>query len=750
LVTPDAGVSAPARDDAGLLEDAGLPALDRVTLDLVAIAGIVGIVLGLSQLAGGELGFTGVGVLDGVAGQLPETLPAALLILAVVGINLAAGTVIARLALGTPFRSRGDLVLAGFAGAVLLDVAGLVLLGGLGVHRQLVLLVVHVGLIALARRAWPFLAPVVPPSPGPSPIVWVYLVAAWSGAVVLQLASPVVPFMDVLPNHVAPAEHLRTFGSWSELGLTPSPIYGPSRTFLGYASLMGSITTMAALPAALAVAASILPGMLLVAAGVHRLASAIGGARVGLWALVTFTLTTSFARLPDARATVLVLPLVLFALALLVERYSQAEVDEDTGTSGDGAAVTDAARTRGRRDWLAIGGALGAAILVHPVIGALAFVTGGFVVLAKPDRVGLAVVPGLVVAAILALLQVAVMVDVTVPTLLVLPALAIAPAAGWLVARSPAVVDGLILLGRAGALSALFVVAYLAVELMTAALETLTKVLVSLPLLLLGSLAAVTLAPRRAGHPVLLAALAAAAVAAVAVGLAPAGNDVFGALRYEMGKTLQYWIPVMLALIAAVGLDAVWRHDGLTPAARVVIVGGVALVIALPLRPEPIDKFWLGERRLGESLSQAFHWAEIGYWDGYPDARRVIDAPRQGLVDAVRREIEAGGITADTAVLHVAGSFQQWQATPLGVFSGVIETIVSAETEASIHTAGGRLHPIEDLDELLASGAYQWLLLEPDGQLPADTRDRIVEAGYAPAFANERGELFRLAPASTP
>ena len=203
----------------------------------------------------------------------------------------------------------------------------------------------------------------------------------------------------------------------------------------------------------------------------------------------------------------------------------------------------------------------------------------------------------------------------------------------------------------------------------------------------------------------------------------------------------------MLAITAAMAIDAVWRRADLATTARLVFAGGIVVAAALPLRPEPIDRIFLGERCLGETMSQALHWVQEGYWRGYPDSRRVVDAPRRELIDAVRAEIDAGRIRADTEVLHVARSFQQWVAAPLGVFTGVIETMTSVETEASIHTAGGRLHPIDDLDALLASAAFAYVVLESEGDVPRDARDRIIGAGFTSVFANGQGEVFRRAAA---
>ena len=63
-----------------------------------------------------------------------------------------------------------------------------------------------------------------------------------------------MPFIDVLPNYVGPVEHLRTFGWFSPLSATQSPIIGPSRTVLGYDGLLGALATMTNLSGGLAIA----------------------------------------------------------------------------------------------------------------------------------------------------------------------------------------------------------------------------------------------------------------------------------------------------------------------------------------------------------------------------------------------------------------------------------------------------------------------------------------------------------------
>jgi len=117
-----------------------------------------------------------------------------------------------------------------------------------------------------------------------------------------------------------------------------------------------------------------------------------------------------------------------------------------------------------------------------------------------------------------------------------------------------------------------------------------------------------------------------------------------------------------------------------------------------------------------------------------------VNRPRQEILDAVRAEIDAGRLHHDAPVLHLAKSFQQWVATPLGVFDGVNETFLSLDPEVTHQTVGGRLFDVADLPAYL-DGSYPYVVLEPNG-LPDGTRQAIVAAGYASIFANAQGEVF--------
>jgi hypothetical protein len=259
--------------------------------------------------------------------------------------------------------------------------------------------------------------------------------------------------------------------------------------------------------------------------------------------------------------------------------------------------------------------------------------------------------------------------------------------------------------------------------------------------------------------------LAVGALAVLLTQVLPGDLGFLGdALRYEVPKTVQYWLSGIAAAGAAPALAAIWSsRDVVVPwLGRVAAVTAFVVVAALPWRPGEegaagdtdtwtINAAHLGEHRWSETFAIDLRFADSGYWRGFPDSRHVVDAPRQELLDAVRVEIDAGRLRHDTPVLHAASSFQQWVATPLGVFDGVFETVVSLDPERSHHTVGGRLLGVKDdpaatlevLRALLATRAYPYVVLEPAG-FPDEARAAVLAAGYEPIFANDQGEVFAL------
>lgn len=739
---------------------------DEIALDLVGVIGLSAFLLGLVMLqVTKNLGFDVSEALTGVLGQLSITLPMALLVLAATALELAAGLVLARAVRRGPFDSVAEALPAAMVAAVLKDTLLLGLLGGFGLFRAPVLIGLDLLILLAAVRPRPIarhLRPLVAfgswrdavASIGSIPIAALVAIV-WAGPAILQLASPVVPFVDVLPNYVGPVEHLRTFGWFSPLTATQSPIIGPSRTVLGYDGLLGAVATMTNLPGAFAISGFILPQTILVAAGAHRLASALrgGDTPTGAWALLAFALSQPFARLGDARGTVVVVPLVCLGLALAAEALRRRGDDADR----DDPEATDPWRIgRGA----VIGLALGSSTLVHPVIGFFAIVTVAIAALVRPRELAAAAFVATLTAGLVALPQLATMVGVSLPTLALGIGLPVAVAsgigAGRFVNGHARVRDGLVrlaslgrfalLLAAIGGVAVAFAVAAFNLDRLPDAVGTaVTLVLESSGILLVTLVVGALLGSEGARSPIVVVGLGVGAVAVLLTQVLPRDLGFLGdALRFEVPKTVHYWLSTIAAVGAAAALAHAWSTDRLPWLARAAIPGAFVLAAALPIRPEPINTYHLGEHRYSETFAIDLRWAGRGFWAGFPDSRLLVDEPRQEILDAVHGEIRAGRLQHDTPVLHVASSFQHWVATPLGVFAGVTETFVSLDPEVSHQTVGGRLFGLEeDLLGFLASRAFPYLVLEPR-DLPESTRDDIVASGYVSVFANEQGEMFAL------
>ena len=93
---------------------------DGIALDLVGVVGLTAFLLGLTWLqASDKIGFDPGAAIQGILSQLAVTLPAALLVLAASGLELAAGVVLARAARRGPFDSYADAFLGAMVAAVL-------------------------------------------------------------------------------------------------------------------------------------------------------------------------------------------------------------------------------------------------------------------------------------------------------------------------------------------------------------------------------------------------------------------------------------------------------------------------------------------------------------------------------------------------------------------------------------------------------------------------------------------------------
>ena len=647
--------------------------------------------------------------------------------LAATGANVAMGAAILRMTLNRPFDSVGSLILGGLSVAVLIDTAALMLLGGVG----LFIWPDHRGAPPCRPRACVATLSVIAGTadagiPGHRRPAYLLPALVWGAAIVLQLASPVVPFMDVLFNHVAPVEHVRIFGSFETLTTSPSPNFGPSRTLFGYVALQSTIAVATALPAALSIAAFALPLTIAFVLAVHRLAEALFGRGVGYWALITVPLTFVFLRIPDARATALVFPLVAWSLTLL---------------------VAPPAGTRRQRQLLVMA-TLAAGLYVHPFIAGLMVLTMAFLAVLKPMRYAPVAGPAVVGALLLAGPQAAATLGIAAPSWAGLLAIPVAAAGLWVADRY---VHLLVAAGRAALVLAGVGLLLLAQDVARYATEAVRDVAFQFPLLTIGALAgAVAFGRRGVGWRIVAVGLGVAVLVMVGTRLLPPEGALVQSLQGEaQPKALAYWAPFLLALAAAAACHwavASRRRFGLGHVAVALYV----YVAVLPLRLSPttvnLDNY--EEHRMAESASIALRHAQQGYWVGYQDSRAIVSAPQRQLLDRLEADRAGGLIGRTTQLLHAAESFRPWVGTPIAVFTGIDESTASYDPERSIHTEGGRLHDLSEFGTLL-QGGYDYVLLEGDALITA-LGDEVAEAGYRSILINERGELFRRATLEAP
>jgi hypothetical protein len=616
---------------------------------------------------------------------------------------------------------------------------------------------------------------------------WLIVLAVWAGPIIVSLASPAVPFMDVLPNHVAPVEHIRVFGSFSTLTTSPSPIYGPSRLMLGYVALLGSLTTMTNLDAVLAEAAFAVPLTLLMALAARRLAGALFGGSASFWALLTFPLTFTFMRIPDSRGTVVVFPLAAWAFITIASELKARYREPDADADADGAAApadaraddarADAPKPRhSRLPDISLAVAIGGGFMVHPLIGLVA-ATGAFGTLVLyPRQLARRLIPALGGGLLIAVPQALTMANIETPSWVgavfigagLVAAFALAALVGALGDRLAGATEATARrLSRArkdGFLSgvnptdlamALLIAAVIAIGLIIAAqqikpsgdptspTDPAGEGMVYFPHLIWLTLLGAVLSVRRFGRGWILLGCGIAAGLAAWTASAFVGNANLTqqAIHYEVPKSVEYWLPGMLAIGAAGGLAAVCRQRAIG-FARPVFIAAILLVAIYPTTMPLTSNVQIGEHRAAESVGLAFREAELGYWNfnDYPDTRLIINAPRQAVVDMLRAEENAGRLGPSTRVLHIAFSFQQWSSVPIGVFTGALETSISLWPEVSIHTDGGRLLGLGQLDSELASG-YGYVVFEPYGMYPG-IEDAITTAGYRQIWANSQAIIY--------
>jgi hypothetical protein len=681
---------------------------------LAAIATVAGVVMLRSSDIGGSIS----GAVRGIGSQLSTTAPAAFAISAALVANTVAGALLIRVLRGHPYRSVTEAAIFGFPGAVLVDVVLLGVLGSLGLFSGPV---VAAALSVFGALVWFRCRPLVEPRSTSAratiPIgFWVLLAVAWSAPIVLVLASPVVPFRDVMPNHVAPVEFVRTYEAFPSLFTSPSPEYGPTRQLLGYVGLLATLSKLTGVRAVLASASFVVPLTVMFALATYTFGERRIRSGVGIWALAVMPMTFSFLRLPDSRGTVVAAVLALIAFLPLPD-------------------LSDERRVLVRAALLAAG------LYVHPLIGGLALGSHVLVALflSRDDRRGTDFgIPSVLAALAFAFPELLVVGGADVPSWVIAFAVPAGIVTGIATAKLKLPMRSLDVV--------VLVLAGVGLVVWAATLgprnwRTIADGAWLFPLLGAGFMMFVLTADRaRAIRPYVVAPVLLGILVQVAATLFPSDTLFWSSARGELsGKAAQFWIPLFLAFATAAVLQWIWSSLRFTGA---LVVGVLLIALALPLRDDTVGVEDGRERRLSESLSISVRKAQFGAWSGWPDSRELIDGSQRQIVAAFRTEQDSGRMTEDTKALQVAASFQSWVATPVASFSAVDVTSLSLEPETSVHTFGGRLRALDEMPAHLGR-PFEYVLLESEGLSGLVRRD-IVEAGYRTVFRNTRGEIFRF------
>ena len=694
--------------------------------------------------------------LHGAAVTVGATAPAALGTWLLVALSIAA--LAGWLRRRDPTLSGSDAAL----GAVIVAWAGtyvtLLALGPLGIYRPWVLRVLVVAVVAMTLRPTPARLTPTPRWPAGAWIAVGAAVLSFVPLLLLQLGSPMSPFMDVLP-YVASAEKIVTFRAYDAFDNDAAGLWGPTRQVAGCDGLFSFIALVLGIPAHLAITALIVPMSLLQIAAIYRLGAVVQGSLAGGMATLFLLQTFLWRRTPDVRGTALAFALVALGLAFLFAR-----------------------RRSGMR--LALGGlALGLAITVNPLIGAIGMQLASAVLVARWLDLGgplFAPIFALAGGSVFALPQVLIARALVVPAL-TLPLLALAGAAiSAMVARRVAPVADARTLGAAAAdpslaresvparwrgawpfarvLMLLGLPVYMLREHARQGSEFFTPEWFGYaPLTFLGfaglAVAAREIWRRPARWPVAFIPAAALWVGIFDFNFASplrfTGTLEMRALASEVTpKVVSYWTPYWLALAAGVFFGMLARRWSRPWAVAVAL-----LVVMYPIHyvPEPLDYD-------GQQLSLAETWgfhltnAARGYWAGSFDRRWVIDRDWRELADVMRGEIAAGRIGYHTRVVHISPSINRVE---LALGSGVsVDLLTPSYNPESGWTIGGRVRGFDSLPAALAAkppyvlvedyppsqypqlGEYDEIMVRPHFHL---YRRRDLGDGSAPAAAVQSG-----------
>lgn len=510
----------------------------------------------------------------------------------------------------------------------------------------------------------------------------------------LQLASPVVPFMDVL-SYPSSVQRIITFHIYLPFDNDPYGCWGPYAQTpaleLFYALLaLGSDTR-----AVLAESAAMLPMAALMIFATYRIGKTLFNDHAGGAAALLLFFTCLFRRAQGMRGTAVDFALVGLGLAFFMNREH-------------------------RRVLFALGAAmLGTAVASHAIDGGLAMLvagSGAMFFLAEGDLSRFAAsIFGLAGATLIALPELAIGLAHRVPYP-VLPAIQLA---GCLL-----IVAGTWRFGKPGAKrasAALRIVNLAVIAIFVFAVlfrdayhpySLYQQIAGNLPMLTLFAFAGLVAAAAVvwAEEP-LTARYAGLAAIALLFGIAGeyldpvlralSHNPSAGMMASDVGiKLWDYWCPYFLTLPA--GLLFGLAYDRWSRPATLFLLLTI-LIYPWHQISNPVD-YDSVEHSVTEQWAFNLHTAAVGYWAGHADRRWTFGEPEMGLLKVLRSEIEAGRITTATHILHICDTISSWTLVQFPIFTGINDDPIEIHHDPNnLWEGGSRVRGIDDLGAAMSA-----------------------------------------------
>jgi len=556
---------------------------------------------------------------------------------------------------------------------------------------------------------------------------------------ILQLGSPVPPFMDIFATPAA-AQRIITFGRYLPFSNDPYGYWDASSQLPGlelfYAFLgIGSLTSLGTL----ADTGAIVPMTTLFILGTYRLGKTVGGDLVGGMATLFMFGTILFRVMPymHGRSTAFVLVAVGLAFFFDEERH----------------------RVR-----LILGAlALATAVASHAIIGALGMTTAAATIV-------LWILSGEIVAALWAIGLLAGATIVTLPTILialkivvpypVLPAIQLVGVAviWWSAQRlhGRPVRDRGFWLAWLLALWAAYILLWHPHPYLPKNHPGRFPLLVygaGIGLLFMVGLDAVRmLRARRSGTPSPRRPLVGAITMAIVVGIViehfaertwSSFEDprVQTAVRDLVDK-IDYWYPWVFIFPTA--YLAAWLYGTVSRRATLAVV---LLLLFFPwrdridpnIKPTDLSDPNYHQHSISESWAYQLETGKRGYWGQTPDRRWAQSAAELELAQLIRDEIAAGRITMDTHIVHIRPKILLYQDNLLfSVYTGVNGDTYPHEHVFDRSIAGSRIRPTSEVPERLATRPPYVAIHKNPLPLPPDAL-----RGYTQIFDRDEIQLYR-------